>query len=154
MTASDIKTRLAAIEQAMSGIAKAYAQLPAGTPALSNLPAFINKMGTSQLIRFSDTLWYENRVYQCQLLVANVQKGISGEAEGLVETMIEPCRDAFLSHPGLGIGTSTLVVGLQKAVMLGDSGIRTITFSGVGYIGVEYRLQIAEEVVPVIASYE
>jgi hypothetical protein len=154
MSSDNIKQRLADVEALNVGVVTTWAQVPAQVLTPAQFPAFINKMGPAQVIKLSDFLWYENRDYLCHLLVINVQAGISGEAERKVEPFIIPCRDTFLKHPGLGINTSDLPIGVQRSVYIGDTGIAVITFSGTQYLGVEYRIRVAEMLSPTIAPHE
>jgi|SRR5271157_3284443 len=146
MSVLTVKTQLAAVEllNVSPKVNTAHVEIPRSIPA-GELPAFINKAGNNIVTRLGgDILWYDTRTYFCQLLVANAQAGISGEAEALVESFIDECKDTFRSHPSLALEDIPLPDGIQRSWYVRDTGISTIKFSGMDYIGVQYELQVVE----------
>jgi hypothetical protein len=103
-----------------------------------------------------------------RLYVKEIQQGIDGEVERLVEPFLTRVRQAFAARPGLsdpGDPTTDPVqlsgpglAGVYRSRLLGDSGISVLTYGNgvndIQYAGIEFRVNVlaAEDVV--FAKYE
>lgn len=155
MSVASIKTRLTAIQEAISGVKRAYAQPPLSLPP-SDLPVFVNFTGAAThdwRVMGSDTD-SETRAYVMRLYVAPYQEGIPGEGERLCEPFFVSVRDAFAARPGLSDPiTHAHATGVLGAALLGDSGVAVLNYNGVQYVGIEFRLQVVELVEVSYADY-
>lgn len=151
MNVAAVKTRLAAIQEAIPGVLVAYAQGPLSL-AGANMPCFVNltRQATVDWEQGSD-LEIETRLYAMQLYVMSFGQGIPGEAERKCEPFFPLIRDTFAARPGL-----ENLPGVQKATFLGDSGVIIMSYplQGERYFGVEFRLQVSEIVERSYANYD
>lgn len=159
-TLSEIKTRLALIQPAISGVEQAYAEGPkALVPA--NMPLFVNLLGPTQADHKAlgaEANLRANTILM-RLYVCPIQQGLDGEAERLVEPLIPLVWACFDARPGLGtygLSISDLVplAGVRGAHILSDSGIRSLVYAGTPYLGVEFRLNVIQIVEVSYAPYE
>lgn len=149
-TLNQLKTRLALIQGAISGVTRAYAQAPRTLGA--DLPAFVNLTGPAahnwQILGADGD--YEQRDILMRLHVIPWELGIPGESEELVEPFLERVRTAFSARPGLGsyglglAGASEFgpLEGVLRAYLVGDNGINGYIYAGQSYVGVEFRLRV------------
>lgn len=156
MSVATVKTRLAAIQETISGVKRAYAQPPLSLPA-SDLPAMVNFAGaaTHEWRVAGNDVDLETRAYLMRLYVAPLTTGVPGEMERLCEPFFVSVRDMFAARPGLGLGTKgSHLTGVQLAILQGDSGVSVMTYGGAQYVGVEFRLQVTELVEVNYADYD
>jgi hypothetical protein len=135
---------LAAVEEAIVGVGRAFAEAPnALQPA--DLPAFVNLPGPCrEEWEMSDEQGveaYETRVWDCRLHVAPRAAGTSGEVWRLCEPFFATCRDAFQGHQSLGG-----VVEVLKVTFLGDGGAQELTYAGMPYAGIRFRVQVVTRI--------
>lgn len=161
-TLAQLKTRLALIQGAISGVTRAYAQAPRTLGA--DLPAFVNLTGPAahnwaMLGADGD---YEQRDILMRLYVTPWELGIPGESEELVEPFLERVRSTFSARPGLGsygLGLAPAseyppLDGVLRSYLVGDNGIQAYAYTGQGYVGVEFRLRIMNIIAVVYAARE
>lgn len=152
-----IKTRLAEIQATITGVKRAYAQAPASLPP-GDLPCFINFVGpaTHDWSELGYGNGQETRLYLMRLYVKPILAGIDGEAERACEPFFELVRDKFSGRRGLGMGTSTKLplAEIQQAILLGDNGIVVLPYAGDEFIGIEFRLQVDQDIAIVPVPYE
>jgi hypothetical protein len=146
VSVATVKARLALIQAAISGVGRAYAQAPRKLPA-ADLPVFINFTGAAThdwRIVGSDTD-RETRTYLMRLYVAPLPQGAPGGIEEQCEPFFERVWAAFAARPGLEHPESRAHLdGVQSATLLGDGGVIVTGYSGVMYVGIEFRLQVVE----------
>ncbi len=149
-----VKTRLADIGLAASGVKRAYANAPQSLPD-SDLPILAIFTGPATLAPLGQTLAEEIRTYLPRLYVAPVQAGYSGEAEKKVEPFLTSIRAVYLSHPLLGNGAKDSALPfVTRAAWGGDGGVMVLPYAGQNYIGAEFRV-IVTSLVPIgVAAYE
>jgi hypothetical protein len=81
------------------------------------------------------------------LLVKPVAEGEEGEGEAIAEPWIDTVSNWFMSRPSLQD-----LVGVQKAILLSDSGPKKMIWPGTPanpqgvYWGAEFKLQVLEAV--------
>lgn len=151
---SDIRQRLADIQNTIPGVKRAYVWAPQSL-ADSDLPVFCTFAGAATIVSIGETLAEETRTWLMRLYVKPVLQGIDGEAEKSVEPFLASVRNVFLSHPLLGKGTKDSVLPwIEKATWLGDSGIQVLSYAGQNYLGIEFKLAITTIVPISIALYE
>lgn len=140
MSVVTVKTRLATIQAAITGVKRAYAQAPLSLPD-SDLPCFVNFTGaaTHESRVGGADVDAETRQYLMRLFIKKSGQGIDGEAERLCEPFFDLVRDTFMARPGLEQLNS-----VQLARLLGDSGVNALVYAGEQYIGIEFRLQVME----------
>ncbi len=150
MSVVTVKTRLAAIQAAISGVGRAYPQAPLSLPG-SDLPAFVTYTGqaTNDWRITGSDVDSETRIYLMRLYVAPLQQGVPGEMERLCQPFFASVRDAFGARPGLEI-----LNGVLTATLLGDGGPAVMAYGSVQYIGIEFRLQVIELVEVSYADYD
>lgn len=151
MDIAAIKTRLAALEVTITGIVAAYAQTPA---SIVDLPCVLNYAGSAQYSRVAlgQDADFEVRDMIVRVLVARIQQGIPGEAEGLVEAFIDRVRAFFDARPGLMLSPVDNVV--MRAGLVSDTGIARFAVAGEEFVGVEFRLQVQQHSTITFADYE
>lgn len=154
-TINALKTRLAAIGATISGVKKTYTEAPASLPP-GDLPILILFTGpVTAFGRISEQLAEETRTYTLRLYVRPIQAGVGGEAERAVEPFLTSLRDAFLSHPALGLGTAlSQMPFIESSTWLGDGGIVVLPFAGENYLGAEFRLSVKSIVQVALSAYE
>ena len=150
---------LAAIEEAIPGVAHAYAEAP--DTIEGNLPAFVNVPGQStdlwgeNLVEDAAGLEYfetiERRVWTCALYVAQRGEGIEGEIIRRCYPFFDSVRDALQGHQSLGG-----VKGVLKVTYQGDNGIafERLKYQNLIYSGIVFRLQITSRITSAIAPGE
>ena len=139
MNISTIKTELAKIQRAITGVKRAYENGPRGLPG-TDLPLFVNFVGPgSRANPFGqgDTD-HETRDFLMRLYVCPAQNGLDGEAEKEVETYL-PLVYAAFDLKDLLIS----VTFVRFAVISGDSGISVLSYAGENYLGCEFRLTVS-----------
>lgn len=150
---SDIKTRLAAISETVTGIKRAYGNAPMSLPE-SDLP--ISCVFVGQEVRSGGNNPAEfTRTYLLRLYVVPVQAGYDGEAERRVEPFLMSVRNVFLSHPGLGLGTPQSALPFVRSTeWLGDGGIAVLPYAKQLYLGAEFRMNVTTIVPIQYAKFE
>ena len=144
--ATDDAEAIAGIE----GVNRAYAHGPIILPP-GDLPIFVNfTVPASEDWRSLGSQFdQETRTYIMRLYVRPWLQGIDGEAEELCEPFFARVRDKFASRPGLGLGSIDTQISGVEAVLLGDSGVVGMRYPvavGDMFIGIEFRLQVIENV--------
>lgn len=139
---TNILTALAAIELAIPGIARSYADAPdtinsADMPLFVNLPGPVTYDWNANFDAFADE-GRKTRDFYAVLIVAPFGAGTPGEKFALVNTYFDPVMRAFQSHRTLG-GLDYIV----KTIVTGDSGVRAdIEYSGLRWYGVRFTVQV------------
>lgn len=139
MSITTVRAALATLEAQITGINRAYVDLPRGAINDADLPLFLNFARDASDSEGGSDMMLEDRQYLLWLLVMPDQLGIPGEGEQAAEAMIQTVKDYFRQRPALG-----LVLGVQKSYFSGDSGPRKFTWADVAYWGVEFRLRVVE----------
>ncbi len=153
-TMQQVRERLAEIQRTVTGVKRAYAWAPQALPD-GDLPLFCTFTGPATVALLSETLLEETRTWLMRLYVKNVQAGIDGEAEKMVDEFLLSVRDAFLSHPLLGNGVLDAALPfVKRAAWMGDNGIQVLTYAGQPYLGAEFRLNLIAIVTATLAGYE
>ena len=148
MSVTTILDRLAAIQETITGVTRAYASPPYSLPD-SDLPIFINFVGAASLVAQRGGSVDEVREYAMALYVCTVQDGISGEAAARLYPFFDRVRDAFLSRPLLGLGSAgSNAPFVIDAEWRGDKGLTATVYAGTQYLGTEFRIRV-ETLTPV-----
>lgn len=151
---STVKSRLATIALAVSGVKRAYANAPQSLPD-SDLPILVVFTGAATYTPLGETLAEETRTYLLRLYVAPVQAGYDGEAESRVEPFLTSARAKYLSHPLLGNGAKDSALPfVTRAAWGGDGGVMVLPYAGQNYIGAEFRVNVTTLVPIGVAAYE
>lgn len=147
----DLKTRLARIAKAVTGVGRVYTHAPANLPP-GDLPAFVIFTGPAShnwkaAGAEEDS---ETRSFILRLYVRPAQGGVvDGEAERAVEPFLEAVVNAFGSRPGLSApaeGASPAQPPLQYVLgsdLQSDSGPALFGYAGNDYLGVEWKLNVS-----------
>ena len=147
MSIATVRARLASLQESITGINKAYVQLPKGILNSVDMPLFMNFVRNSNN---DDTILGSGtaritRTYLMWLMVKPVAEGEQGEGESLVEPFIQNVSQFFISRPTLGN-----LLGVEYAHLVSDSGPKKMVWPGtpsnpVGiFWGVEFRLDVVE----------
>ena len=147
MTIETIKDRLKLLQQGITGVKRAYAQLPKGVVNSADLPLFMNFVRPSKYDTEglgSDDI-QSAREYLMWLLVKPVAEGEEGEGESLVEPWIDKVTSYFFARPSLGN-----LQWIRNSYITEDSGPKKLVWPGIAinptgvYWGVEFRLTVVE----------
>lgn len=166
MSITTVKTRLAQIVAATTGIHRAYAEGPRSL-AGPDLPTAVIFAGPSTMERDGDKNWIEHRTYFIRVYVWPIQTGLDGAAEAARDALLCPVRDMLMAHPGLGLGgildpadfdpeTDGPLQGVWRTVYTGDQPaiFPYSTDAGANYIGTEHHVLVDEIVKPTRAKFE
>lgn len=142
MSVLAVTDALATLEKTISGINAAYSLDE--TPQrlnVSSLPAFINWPGTATY-ETRTGLAIETRSYRCILYIAPLESPVEMRYKGATaEPLLAAARLVFLGSPGLASTTDVL-----SARLVGDSGLIIIEDYGGFYLGIEFTVQVQEEI--------
>lgn len=141
MTVEAVKTALATVEAGITGVIRAEKD-PPRTIASADMPLFLNFTGPAtyaynpipgtKLIR-------ETRVYFLRLYVMGTGQGAEYEAEVKAQPFFERVRAAFYAN-----ATLKAVSTVERARLIGDTGIQVLGYFGTEFLGVEWQLQVSE----------
>jgi hypothetical protein len=147
MTIALTRAGLKTLQEGITGIHKAYAQLPRGLLNEMDLPLFMNfvRIGKyDEIPEGSDTIEVA-RTYLMWLMVKPVASGEEGEGEALVEPWIDIVGPYFYARPSLGG-----VLFIKTSRIIADSGPKKMIWPGTPtdpkgiFWGVEFELQVIE----------
>jgi hypothetical protein len=151
MSIETVRTQLATLQASISGVKRAFEQLPRGAIVDADLPLFLNFARNAIYdwsILGADTN-QSTRIYLMRLLVMPQQSGIDGEGESAVEPFIKTVVDYFASRPQLG-----RLSGVQNAIIVGDSGPQQFVWFDIPYWSVEFQLRVVEYATRDYQNYE
>lgn len=146
MSVQTTRARLAAMYALVTGITKAFPDIPRVVQD-AELPAVVIWPGEATYDTDSggDNDVLETRTYQAFLLVQNLQLGTENQAQIAVDPFIDRIRDYFLARPGLELtGASPPQMVVDNATLLRDSGYIVQNYGGVDYGAVIFYHQIIE----------
>lgn len=120
----------------------------------ADLPCFVNMPGQERVkweggSDESETAGLATRVYHCLLYVVPRGVGVSGEIVRVTLPVLDLARVEFQGSQSLG-GKK----GIVRVNYLGDSGVRELTYVGMGYIGVDIQVEVTERIVAYYADSE
>jgi hypothetical protein len=150
VSVATVKAQLATIQGAITGVKKAYPRRPNGL-ASANLPAFLNYVGPAQHDWESqgENNGLETRLYLMRLFIRPINSGAPGDPEADTEVWFARVRDTFSARPSL-----QGLIGVVEAVFVGDSGEIVLEYGGELYKGIEFKLQVTEQIGRTYASNE
>lgn len=147
MTIESVRAGVAAIVAAMSSVtvgAVSYTlrghNPPPGKLDTADLPAVYTLTGaaTDDFQSGGSDSDRETRVYRVQVAVLPVGQGTPAERETRCAPILVAVKDALRARPHLGVAF------VERAVVLGDSGIVILPEFDGAFIGFEIRLQVTE----------
>jgi hypothetical protein len=147
MSVATIRARLALLQAAIPGVAKAYVQLPRGLVPTDNLPAFLNFVRKADYDHdtYGDYTVGVTRTFLMWLLVKPVAEGEEGEGEEIMEPWVETVAAYFNARPSLGG-----LIRVDSSTLVSDSGPKKMVWPGTPnaptgvYWGAEFQLDITE----------
>lgn len=142
MSVAEVTDALATLEKTITGVKAAYSlnEIPQRLN-VSALPAFINWPGAATY-EARTGLAIETRTYRCILYIDPIQSPVEMRYKGAnAEPLLAAARNALLGAPGLAGATGVLAMRFT-----GDSGLVAIEDYGGDYLGVEFTVQVQEEI--------
>lgn len=148
MRLAEIRERIAAMGETITGIEKTFARPPR---VLQNaeLPALVVFVGRStyNLLSHGEQMNMDNRVYDVVLYAASAGDGTEGQSEEECETLMERVKAHYIATPGLELSGSSLSV--YDTEMLGDSGIQYLRYplnapNAKAYIGSVFQIRVSD----------
>ena len=142
MSVETVKARLATIQAGITGVRRAYAEVPNSITA-ADMPLFVTLTGPANhdWQALGSDQDKEQRTYRMRLFVMPLGQGYPGEGENAAEPFFTRVRDTFSARPGL-----EGLTGVQSATLIGDSGLVVLDFQEQQYWGIEFELQVVEYV--------
>lgn len=162
MSVENVLAGLAVVENRIKGVTNGVNHVydyPPNSLNSADLPCFVNIPGKER-VRWdggsdeAETAGLATRVYHCLLYVIPRAAGVSGEVVKVTVPVLDVARTIFQSSQTLGG---------QKFIMsvnyLGDSGVRELKYASsggmdMGYMGVEFQVEVTERIVAYYASGE
>ncbi|HNT77559.1 MAG TPA: hypothetical protein PKH77_21295 [Anaerolineae bacterium] len=138
-TPTQIKTALATVLAAITGVRRVYTTAPNSLPP-SDLPAWVIYTGpATYAVRGYGIYDGETRRYTLRLYVLPLQEGIPGEAEAACEPFFTRVRAALDPDNRLN-----QLVGILELTLLGDQGVSVLNLGGSAYLGIEFTLEVTQ----------
>lgn len=151
MSVTTVMDRLAEICEDITGIAEGgvYAGRPDDVPP-AHLPAIVILSGEASYDYDTDGMdgiVIETRTYRLLLLGQLWTLDGDLEAEKTCRPFFPLIQDAFLGRYSLGYPSrnESPLVGVQDVRLLGDGGVINIVLAGEAYSGMEFRMQVTEQ---------
>ncbi len=147
---NNVMAQLATIEaeitDPVSGLAvRSYENVPY-TISAADMPLFVNYVGelNNNALTGSDERgreFNETRAYYLNLYHSPYGSGIEGEKMGLLTPYFSMVYTLFGKYPHL-----KQLPGALDAKIVGDSGMKVLTFAGQQYYGIRFTLQVISKV--------
>jgi hypothetical protein len=155
VSVTGVMAGLAVVETTLktTGVINHVFDVPPNSINTADLSCFVNFPGIEKVkwdgSDEKETAGLATRVYHCLLYIIQRGAGVSGEIVRISLPILDSCRTLFQAYQTLG-GQK----GITKVVYLGDSGIRELMFAGMGYIGIDFQVEVTERIVSYYAANE
>lgn len=140
--------RLSAIQRtipwtrnSVSGFVTAYSDEPKSLPG-TDLPAFINynaPSSTSYSKANPGTVRIQTS-YEMRLHVARIDKGVTGELESNIKTLVPLVEEAFFTRQRLQLDDAGIVA---EALIQSVDKVAAMQFAGINYGGAVFTIQVS-----------
>ena len=148
MTVDTTRARLAALQAQITGVTKAFENVPRGILEVE-LPAFITLVGRAAYnqVQLGELVLMETRIYTQRLFIKTASLGIEGEAEDETTVFFDRVVDFFKDRPQLQLDANSTVV--YSAQITADSGVIPTAYPSGGSVKTFLAIDFTTEVIEV-----